>query len=289
MKDIATISRTREIMEQYGLSAKKKYGQNFLTEPSIVRRMAASVPLRHPGVIIEIGPGIGALTEQLARVAQQVVAYEIDERLPDVLRQTLADYPNVTIVQQDFLKTDVAALTQSYRAQGYDVAVAANLPYYITTPLLFHLFEADAGISSITVMMQKEVADRFTAQPYGKDYNALTVITRYMCEAKTIIRVPKEVFVPKPNVDSAVVQFLLRPYVRQVNDQTAFFRMVKGCFAQRRKTILNNFSSYLNDKELAKTYLTRAGIACGQRAETCTLDTFLDLYEVMEDDRTGIR
>ena len=268
-------------METHGLHTKKKFGQNFLTEPSIVTRIAQSVPMADKRLLIEIGPGIGALTEQLALVADKVIAYEIDDDLIPVLADTLAEYPHVEIRHQDFLTVNLKEELAPFMNDGYEISIAANLPYYITTPLLFHILESDVPITSITVMMQKEVADRFAAQVGTKDYNALSVITQYRADVKMVMKVPKEVFVPKPNVDSAVIQFRLRPYSKQVVKQEEFFELVKGCFVQRRKTILNNLSVYLKDKDKAREYLEKANIDPARRAETCTLDTFIELYEVI--------
>lgn len=278
-KAIATPSRTKEILETYDLFTKKNYGQNFLIEPGIVEKIARSAVISDHCVVIEIGPGIGALTQQLAYLAQKVIAFEIDERLPKILRETLAEFDNVEIVNQDFLKVDIAAYVKSYTEQGYDVVVAANLPYYITTPILFQLFEAQAPIASITVMMQKEVADRFSAKPNSKDYNALSIITQYRCEVKPLMKVPSSVFQPKPAVDSAVVQFFLKKKQDQIEEET-FFAMIKGCFKQRRKTMLNNFGALLQDKEKAMQYLESAGIDAKCRAESLTLEQFIRLYEV---------
>ncbi|HIR16098.1 MAG TPA: 16S rRNA (adenine(1518)-N(6)/adenine(1519)-N(6))-dimethyltransferase RsmA [Candidatus Onthosoma merdavium] len=278
-KAIATPSRTKEILETYDLFTKKNYGQNFLIEPGIVEKIARSAVISDHCVVIEIGPGIGALTQQLAYLAQKVIAFEIDERLPKILRETLAEFDNVEIVNQDFLKVDIAAYVKSYTEQGYDVVVAANLPYYITTPILFQLFEAQAPIASITVMMQKEVADRFSAKPNSKDYNALSIITQYRCEVKPLMKVPSSVFQPKPAVDSAVVQFFLKKKQDQIEEEP-FFAMIKGCFKQRRKTMLNNFGAFLQDKEKAMQYLESAGIDAKCRAESLTLEQFIRLYEV---------
>lgn len=162
--------------------------------------------------------------------------------------------------------------------------IAANLPYYITTPILFKIFESNADIAAITVMMQKEVADRFHAKVNTKEYNALSIITQYRCDVRAVMKVPKNVFHPKPNVDSAVLQFTFRKHYANLKEES-FFAMVKACFKQRRKTILNNFQEYCSDKETAKAYLEKADIDAKRRAESLTLDEFLHLYEVMQDDR----
>lgn len=282
-KPIATPSRTKEILSTYDLFAKKNYGQNFLVESSVVEKIARSAVVNDHCVAFEIGPGIGALTQYLCEYAQKVVSFEIDERLPEVLKDTLKEYDNFEIVLQDFLEIDLLDWVNRYKQEGYDVVVAANLPYYITTPILFKIFESNADIAAITVMMQKEVADRFHAQVNTKDYNALSVITQYRCDVKQVMKVPKNVFMPKPNVDSAVLQFQFRQQDRTLDEQR-FFEMVKACFKQRRKTILNNFGDYKADKTKARELLEKAGIDPTRRGESVSLDEFLHLYEVMSHD-----
>ncbi len=279
-KDIATLSRTKEIMERFDLHTKKSFGQNFITEPSVVRKIAEACNLGETSCAIEIGPGIGALTEQLAKLAKHVVAYEIDERLKEVLPYSLEDYDNVEIRFQDFLSVDVKEVVDELKKEYEDILVAANLPYYITTPLLFKIFESEADINRIVVMMQKEVADRFAAKPNSKDYNALSIITQYLYDVKVVLKVNRAVFEPKPNVDSAVVEFKKKDVVKKVSDQSAFFELVKACFDQRRKTMLNNYGKYVGNKELAKEELEKAGIEENRRAESLVLDDFIRLYEV---------
>lgn len=282
-KPIATPSRTKEILETHDLFAKKNYGQNFLIEPGVVEKIARSAIVSDHCVVFEIGPGIGALTQFLCEYAQEVVCFEIDERLPAVLEDTLSEYENVSIVLQDFLEIDLVAWVNRYKAKGMDVVIAANLPYYITTPILFKIFESNADIAAITVMMQKEVADRFHASVNTKEYNALSIITQYRCNVQAVMKVPKNVFNPKPNVDSAVLQFTFRKRPAHIQEAD-FFAMVKACFRQRRKTILNNFQEYCDTKEKAKQILEKAGIDVKRRAESLTLDEFLNLYEVMQNE-----
>lgn len=273
---IATPSYTKEILDKYDLFAKKNYGQNFLVEPGIVEKIAISA-CKDGNKVIEIGPGIGALTQMLAIHAKEVYSFEIDDRLIPVLNDTLSDYDNVTIINKDFLEVDL----NDYFDDNEELIIAANLPYYITTPILFKLFESNLNIKSITVMMQKEVADRFSAKVNTKDYNALTVITNYRCSVETVVKVPRNVFNPKPNVDSAVLKFKFDKE-KSIDDEQTFFEMVKACFKQRRKTILNNFKDYLdNDKEKAEAILIKAGIDVKRRAESLTLDEFIHLNEVM--------
>lgn len=280
-KAIATHSRTNEIMEKYGLFTKKMYGQNFIIEPKIVEKIAQNSMLDESTAVIEIGPGIGALTEQLAKIAKTVWAYEIDTRLIEILKaDTLVDYNNIQIIHQDFLETDIQEVVNTLKQTHQKVVVAANLPYYITTPILFKLFESEVDISYITVMMQKEVADRFSASVNTKDYNALSVIVQYNYNVKQVMKIPKTIFHPKPNVDSSVVQFNKKDEVILVQDKQEFFDMVKGCFKQRRKTILNNYSTYLNDKIKASAILAKAMIDPVRRAESMTVEEFIHLYEV---------
>lgn len=278
-KPIATPSRTKEILAVHDMFAKKNYGQNFLVDPSVVEKIARNAVISDHCVAIEIGPGIGALTQYLCEYAKKVVAFEIDERLPDVLADTLAEYDNFELVMLDFLNVDLKAYVDQYRSQGFDVIIAANLPYYITTPILFKIFESEADIAAITVMMQKEVADRFNAVVNTKDYNALSIVTQYRCHVKSVMKVPKNVFMPKPNVDSAVLQFSFKEKEADI-DEEPFFELVKGCFKQRRKTILNNYGDYMGDKQKAKSILLHAGIEENRRAESLTLEDFKKLYEV---------
>lgn len=277
---IATPTATQAYLTKYQLTAKKGYGQNFLIDPHIVDKIARHAVISDHCAVLEIGPGIGALTQCLCRYAKQVVAYEIDSRLPEVLADSLSDCDNFTLRQEDFLTVDVAAAVKDLADAGYDVAVAANLPYYITTPILFKLFESQAPLQAITVMMQKEVADRFNAGVNSAEYNALSVITQYRCEVIPVMNVSRNVFLPKPKVDSRVLQFRFRTVSPDI-DETKLFALIKACFRQRRKTILNNYGEYLgNNKEKAREILTLADIDPGVRAQNLGLEQFLRLYEV---------
>lgn len=272
---IATPSYTKEILEKHKMYAKKNYGQNFLVEPQIVEKIAMESLLSPNSTALEIGPGIGALTQFLAIHAKKVIAFEIDDRLLPVLDDTLSPYDNVEVIHQDFLQADLREILKNES----EVVVAANLPYYITTPILFKLFESDVKIQKITVMMQKEVADRFSAKVNTKDYNALSIVSQYNYDIQTVLKISKHVFNPKPNVDSAVVQFTYRPS-HLVDNEEAFFELVKACFKQRRKTILNNLGEYVQDKEKAKALLAQAGIDSKRRAESMEATEFAKLYEV---------
>lgn len=282
-KIIATPSRTKEILETYQLFAKKNYGQNFLVEPGIVEKIARLAVISDHCAVFEIGPGIGALTQFLAEYAKEVTAFEIDDRLIPVLADTLEEQKNVTVIHGDFLEQDLSSLMKAKQDQGLDVVVAANLPYYITTPILFKLFESPIAFQAITVMMQKEVADRFAAQPNTKEYNALSVLTQYRCQVKQLMKIPMEVFQPRPAVDSAVVQFICKPQ-RELGAgaEPQFYEMVKACFKQRRKTILNNYGEYCGDKQLAREILADAEIDAGKRGEALSLERFLKLFAAQQ-------
>ncbi|MEG2254630.1 MAG: 16S rRNA (adenine(1518)-N(6)/adenine(1519)-N(6))-dimethyltransferase RsmA, partial [Vagococcus sp.] len=255
-KDIATPSRTKEILKQYGFSFKKSLGQNFLTEPNILRNIAATANLSEEDRIIEIGPGIGALTEHLARSNGQVLAFEIDQRLIEVLEDTMSPYPNVTVVNEDILKADVKQISEEVFKEEGPIKVVANLPYYITTPIMMHLLMSGLDVESMTVMMQKEVADRITAVPGTKAYGSLSIAVQYYMEAKLAFIVPKTAFVPQPNVDSAIIHLSKRSEpVVNVIDEDFFFTVTKSAFTQRRKTLWNNLTSHFGKDEKTKAWL----------------------------------
>lgn len=277
---IATIRRTKEIQEKYQVFTKKTYGQNFIIEPRVVEKIAAAAISDENQLCIEIGPGIGALTQMLCEKSKHVVAYEIDERMPEVLRNEIAS-DHLEIILQDFLTVDVDQAIAQFRQPGQGVVFASNLPYYITTPILFKLFEAKEPIDAITVMMQKEVGQRFLAQASAKEYNALSVIWQYKCDCKKVMHVSRHVFWPSPRVDSVVLQFTFHHKYHYANE-AAFFWLVKSCFVQRRKTIYNNLQNALKDKELALQMLEKAGIAPSKRAQQCQLEDFMRLFEANE-------
>ena len=275
-KPIATTARTREILNKYDLRAKKGYGQNFITDVSVVARMADSTTCR--GTAVEIGPGIGSLTEQLAQRFDHVIAYEIDERLREVLADTLQEYPNVEIRFGDFLAQD---LDDVIREAG-EITVAANLPYYITTPVLFKLFEYGQKIPDITVMVQKEVADRFTALPGTKEYSALSVEGQYLYTIRKLFNVPRTCFSPAPNVDSAVVQFLRRPETEEIPVRQ-FFAFVRDCFKQRRKTLANNLKENYGGERTAEI-LKNCGFSASVRPQELSVEDYVKLYREVNHD-----
>ena len=287
MKPIASYHRTKEILAKYQRFAKSSFGQNFIIDPSVVDKIAELSKAEKNSSALEIGPGIGALSEFLAKRASQVTCVEIDPDMVEILKDTCADYKNMKVIQADFLTFDLESWVKEQRLTHERVIVCANLPYYITTPILFRLFESKEPVDVITVMMQKEVAMRFVANTRTKDYNALSVIVQYLYETKIVLHVGKHVFLPKPNVDSAVVQFIPKKIDRTL-DQDKFFDLVKACFKQRRKTISNNLSEYIEDKPRVASVLEQSGIRENQRAEELDIENFIKLYEVMYENK-GIR
>lgn len=279
-KPIATCSRTKEILTKFNQHAKKGYGQNFIIEPGIVAKIAQQ-SMATDVACIEIGPGIGALTEQLCLVAKYVRAYEIDSSLLEVLAYSLADYSNYEVINEDFLKIDLEQSVQELKAKYKQVVVSANLPYYITTPILFKIFESKAPIDYITVMMQKEVGDRFTAQIKTKEYNALSVIVQYLYDVKMLMKIPRTIFNPKPNVESCIIQFKPKHPTTLLNQEQEFFSFVKTCFTQRRKTLVNNLKKILTSEQI-ENLLTTSQLKQTVRAEELTLEQFINLFKIAQ-------
>lgn len=281
-KDIATPSRTNQILKKYGLSMKKSLGQNFLIEPSILTKMIEAGEIDKETSVIEIGPGIGALTERLARAAKKVVSFEVDQRLKPILKNELATYDNVEIIFQDILQANVKEVIAEHFDPEDRIVVAANLPYYITTPIIMSFIEANLPIDVFVMMMQKEVAQRMTAQPSSKNYGSLTVAIDYYTEAEISFIVPKTVFIPQPNVDSAVLRLARREEPKvAVTDEKLFFQLTRGSFQQRRKTLWNNLMSLFGKtdeiKELLKAALEASNIDGSRRAETLSIEEFAQL------------
>ncbi|NPC94937.1 16S rRNA (adenine(1518)-N(6)/adenine(1519)-N(6))-dimethyltransferase RsmA [Bacillus sp. WMMC1349] len=283
-KDIATPIRTREILEKYGFSFKKSLGQNFLIDTNILDRIVDHAEVTKKTGVIEVGPGIGALTEQLAKRAKKVVAFEIDQRLLPILKDTLSPYDNVTVLHQDILKADIQTVMTEQFQDCDEVMVVANLPYYVTTPIIMKLLEENLPLKGIVVMLQKEVADRMAAKPSSKEYGSLSIAVQFYTNPKTVMTVPKTVFIPQPNVDSAVIRLLLRdtPAVT-VRNEPFFFQVVKASFAQRRKTLLNNLVNNLpNGKEkksLIETALQNSEIDGKRRGESLSIEEFAVLSD----------
>lgn len=278
-KDIATPIRTQEIMAKHGLTFKKSLGQNFLIDPNILRKIVSQAGLTKDSAAIEIGPGIGALTEHLARDAGKVLAFEIDQRLLPVLADTLSPYDNVKVIHSDILKADVEKAIQEELDGFEDIMVVANLPYYVTTPIILKLLLEKLPIRGMVVMLQKEVAERITAKPGTKAYGSLSIAIQYYTEADYAMTVPKSVFMPQPNVDSAVIRMIKRPEpIVNVIDEDFFFLVTRGSFVQRRKTILNNLQSAMPNgkvkKDLILQALQEAGIDPTRRGETLSIKEF---------------
>jgi 16S rRNA (adenine1518-N6/adenine1519-N6)-dimethyltransferase len=287
LKDIATPKRTKEILDKYGFIFKKSLGQNFLVDTNILHRIVDHAEVTEQTGAIEIGPGIGALTEQLAKRAKKVVAFEIDQRLLPILEDTLSPYSNVKIIHQDILQADVHSVVASEFQEVEDLMVVANLPYYVTTPILMKLLEDKIPVRGIVVMLQKEVADRIAAKPGTKDYGSLSIAIQYYTEAETVMIVPKTVFNPQPNVDSAVLRLTKRPEPAvKVKDESFFFSVVRASFAQRRKTILNNLTSNLSfgkeKKQEIEQTLHQAGIDPKRRGETLSIEEFAVLSDALQ-------
>ncbi|AMQ08338.1 16S rRNA (adenine(1518)-N(6)/adenine(1519)-N(6))-dimethyltransferase RsmA [Sporosarcina sp. FSL K6-1540] len=288
-KDIATPVRTKEILAKYGFSLKKSLGQNFLIDPNILRNIVSHAGLSEKTGVIEIGPGIGALTEHLARSAGKVVAFEIDGRLLPVLEDTLSPYDNVTIVHQDILEADLLQVMQDHFADYEDVVVVANLPYYVTTPIIMKFLLGKVPVSGMVVMMQKEVADRITAVPGTKAYGSLSIAIQYYMDAEVAMIVPKTVFMPQPNVESAVLRLTRKETApAKVIDEDFMFVVSRGSFVQRRKTILNNLQSSLPNGKLKKELILKAfeqiGMDPGRRGETLTIEEFANLSNALYED-----
>lgn len=284
-EDISTPRRTKEIIHRHGFSFKKSLGQNFLIDQNILGKIVAAAGLDADKGALEIGPGIGALTEKLAREAGKVTAIEIDQRLLPILEEVLEPYPHVHVVHGDVLKLDLQALFAAEFGGLNGVSVVANLPYYVTTPILMRLLEEKLPLEHIVVMIQKEVAQRMSASPGGKDYGSLSIAVQYYSVPELICTVPHSVFIPQPNVESAVIRLTVRkqPAVA-VQDEEFFFDVVQASFAQRRKTISNNLKSRYFPKEGRERLdqlLTETGIVPSRRAETLSIEEFAKLSDVL--------
>lgn len=284
MKDIATIGRTKEIVEKYNFSTKKSLGQNFLIDRNIIQEVLKKARINDDIGVIEVGPGIGSLTEQLAKVAKKVVAFEIDDRLIPVLNDTLSPYDNIKIIHEDVLQADIGKVIKEEFSDVKEVIVVANLPYYITTPILMDFLMYHKEISRFYTMMQKEVGERLSASPSSKSYGSLSIAIQYYTEAKIIQNVPKTVFMPPPNVDSIVVELVRHenPPVK-VDDEETFFKLTRGAFVMRRKTIYNNYQSLFKDgkkkKEDILAMLEAAEIDPKRRGESLSIQEYARIYE----------
>jgi len=281
---IASPLRTKEILSKYNFILKKKFGQNFLIDLNTLDEIVESSEIGKDDFVLEIGPGIGSLTEQLALNAKEVCAIEIDKALIPILEDTLKDYDNISIINEDVLKVDLKKLIEE-KNNGSKVKVVANLPYYITTPIIMGLFENNVPVESITVMIQKEVADRMQAKPSTKEYGALSLAVQYYCEPSIIANVPANCFVPKPKVGSAVIR--LKKYSEppiKAKDDKFMFKIIRAGFGQRRKTLVNSMSNAGNlniSKEQIVNALNEIGVDQRIRGEALTLKQFRDISDFL--------
>ncbi|MFR7398322.1 MAG: 16S rRNA (adenine(1518)-N(6)/adenine(1519)-N(6))-dimethyltransferase RsmA [Streptococcus constellatus] len=286
---IADYSVTRAVLERHGFTFKKSFGQNFLTDTNILQKIVDTAEIDENVNVIEIGPGIGALTEFLAENAAEVMAFEIDERLMPILADTLQEFENVKIINEDILKSDLQARIKEFSNPELPIKVVANLPYYITTPILMHLIESRIPFSEFVVMMQREVADRISAQPNSKSYGSLSIAVQYYMTAKVAFIVPRTVFVPAPNVDSAILKMTRRdkPAV-EVKDEPFFFKVSKASFTHRRKTLWNNLTSCFGKSDEIKTRLeialNNADLSPNVRGEALDLQEFSRLSDSLYDE-----
>ena len=285
MERLTDISNIRDILSRHGFTFSKALGQNFLINPSVCPRMAEAAViggLSDASVgVLEIGPGIGVLTKELLERAEKVVAVELDKRLLPVLSETLSAYDNLKVINADILELDLHKLIAEEFA-GMEVAVCANLPYYITSPVIMKLLEDKLSVRSITVMVQKEAAVRLCAEPGTRDSSAITAAVRYYCDPELLFHVSAGSFMPAPKVDSAVIQLLLHEPTVHPKDEKTFFKVIKGAFAQRRKTVLNSLSSSLSlDKQKMRDILKTAGVEESARAERLTLVDFSNIADAL--------
>ena len=277
--------KTIEVLQKYQFNFAKKFGQNFLIDTHVLEKIIRAAQVTRDDFVLEIGPGIGTMTQYLAENSREVFAVEIDEKLIPILQDTLSEYDNVTVLNQDILKVDINKIAME-RNGGKPIKVVANLPYYITTPIIMGLFESHVPIDSITVMVQKEVADRMQVGPGTKDYGALSLAVQYYAEPYIVANVPPNCFMPRPNVGSAVIKLTRHenPPVT-VENETLMFRLIRASFNQRRKTLVNglNNSSELNiPKEVIIQSIEALGLSPTVRGETLTLQQFAQLSDEIE-------
>ena len=251
---------------------KKKFGQNFIIDENIINKIVNLSEIDKDTLVIEIGPGMGSLTYKLCKYAKNVVCYEIDETLKDILSDTLSEYDNYEVIYKDFLKANVMEDISKYEYKK--IYVVANLPYYITTPIIVKIIEDGIDIDKIVVMVQKEVGDRFKAKPNSKDYNSLSIYLDYYFNVRKLMDVSKNVFIPKPNVDSIVVEFSKKDK-KELKDKDKFFKLVQDSFRQKRKTLRNNLKEY--DLEKISKILSKYNFDLSVRAEQLSIDIFIDI------------
>lgn len=280
-------TNTLAIIKKYDFVFQKKYGQNFLIDDNIVEKIVREAGVTKDDFVLEIGPGIGTMTQVLCTHAREVAAVEIDDNLIPILKETLAEYNNVTVIHNDILKVDIAALAQE-KNNGRPIKVVANLPYYITTPIIMGLFESNVPIDSITIMVQKEVADRMQVGPGTKDYGALSLAVQYYAKPEIVVNVPPTCFMPRPNVGSAVIRLIRHEQVPvDVKDEKLMFKIIRASFNQRRKTLANGLSNSPEihlSKEIITRSIEKLGRGASIRGEALTLEEFAQLSNIIYDE-----
>lgn len=284
MADLGNPKNTIEVLQKYNFNFQKKFGQNFLIDTHVLDKIIAASEITRDDCVLEIGPGIGTMTQYLAENAREVVAVEIDDHLIPILEDTLSAYDNVTVIHNDILKVDIAKIVEEKNA-GNPIKVVANLPYYITTPIIMGLFESHVPLKSITIMVQKEVADRMQVGPGTKDYGALSLAVQYYAEPEIVANVPPNCFMPRPNVGSAVIRLTRydKPPV-EVKDEKFMFSLIRASFNQRRKTLVNGLTNAANlsvTKEQIVSALEQMNLSSTIRGEALTLEQFAALANLL--------
>ena len=282
MDRLSSHRATKDIVDKHGFKFSKSLGQNFLIDDNVIDKIIDGARVKEGDKVIEVGPGIGTLTREMAKRAEKVVAVEIDKNLIPILKETLADFDNTEVVNEDILKVDINKLVDEKLSEG-PVKLIANLPYYITTPIVMKFLEEDIPVTDIVVMVQKEVADRMNAVPSTKDYGALSVAVQYYCDTEIVAKAPRHMFIPQPKVDSTVIGLHIREEKKyKADNEQLFFKTVKAAFGQRRKTLLNSLSSMgVLDKAKIKEVLAEAGIDEKRRGETLSIEEFAHLSNII--------
>lgn len=282
MASLGNTKNTAEIIQKYQFHFQKKFGQNFLIDNNILDKIIGSAEITKEDCVLEIGPGIGTMTQYLAEEAREVIAVEIDKNLIPILEETLSGYDNVSIINEDILKVDINRIVQE-RNDGKPIKVVANLPYYITTPIIMALFESHVPLQSVTIMVQKEVADRMQVGPGTKEYGALSLAVQYYAKPEIITRVPAACFMPRPNVDSTVIRLSRYENPRvQAADEKYLFAVIRASFNQRRKTLANGLSNAANlgvNRKMVEETLEEMGLSAMVRGEALTLEQFAELSD----------
>ncbi|WP_455950986.1 16S rRNA (adenine(1518)-N(6)/adenine(1519)-N(6))-dimethyltransferase RsmA [Eubacterium sp.] len=284
MAYLGTPGATKEVINKYSFAFQKKFGQNFLIDSNVLENIVEAAGITKDDFVLEIGPGIGTMTQYLCESARQVLAVEIDKMLIPILEDTLSEYDNVEVINQDVLKVDIKSLVEE-KNNGRPIKVVANLPYYITTPIIMGLFESKVPIESITIMVQKEVADRMQTGPGSKDYGALSLAVQYYADAKVMLNVSATCFMPRPNVDSAVIKLTRHQESPvEVKDESLMFRIIRASFNQRRKTLVNGLKNS-SELDFSKEEITEAIKSIGKaeniRGEKLTLEEFAKLSNAL--------